>query len=163
MRGRKPKTAVEKKASGNPGKRKLPTPEDVAVPGDMVCPFPLVTHGDALMLSFEDALNERSRVYWEVYLENTTPGHLAPVDAPLLANLCRNLALADLCLTEVSRDGLTIKGARGAARHPSLMSYKGAMDTAAKIATQLGLTVAERNRVGGSGKSGDVNPFDGFD
>jgi hypothetical protein len=82
QRGRKPKPVAAKLAAGNPGKRPLTTLVPSPAPGDMLCPQS-VQH------------NERAFAYWSMYLANAAPGHLSPIDAPLLARLCMALAYAD--------------------------------------------------------------------
>ena len=96
QRGPKPKPIASKIAAGNPGKRRLatlvPTPKD----GAMLCPQVVEQ-------------NERARGYWAMYLANAAPGHLMPIDAPLLARLCMALAYADEANEKIETTGLVVK------------------------------------------------------
>ena len=49
--------------------------------------------------------NPRAAAYWGMYLASTAPGHLAPLDAPLLARLCLALAYADEATARVQAVG----------------------------------------------------------
>ena len=82
QRGRKPKSVATKIAAGNPGKRPLTTLVPAPRPGEMMCPQVIQR-------------NVRARSYWDMYRANAAPGHLNPMDAPLLARLCMALAYAD--------------------------------------------------------------------
>jgi hypothetical protein len=96
QRGRKPKPVVSKVAGGNPGKRSLATLVPPPKDGAMLCP------------SVVDQ-NERARGYWEMFLANAAPGHLMPIDSPLLARLCVALAFADEATARIAESGLLVK------------------------------------------------------
>ena len=53
--------------------------------------------------------NERAFAYWQMYLANAAPGHLSPIDAPLLARLCMALAYADEANDKIEELGLLVK------------------------------------------------------
>jgi len=82
QRGRKPKPVTAKIVAGNPGKRPLTTLVPAPAAGDMLCPSVVQR-------------NPRARAYWDMYLANAAPGHLSPIDGPLLPRLCVALAYAD--------------------------------------------------------------------
>ena len=96
LRGRKPKSLAEKRLTGT--LRKHPVRPAVPEPphGDLPCPM-------------EVGRNPRAAAYWEMYLASTAPGHLAPLDAPLLARLCLALAYADEATAQVQALGLLVK------------------------------------------------------
>src|SRR5690242_8016802 len=96
QRGRKPKPVVIKAAAGNPGKRSLATVVPTPRAGEMLCPQAVER-------------NERARAYWTMYLANAAPGHLLPIDAPLLARLCMALAYADEANEKLEAMGLLVK------------------------------------------------------
>ena len=70
--------------------------------------MPEPPHGD-LPCPLEVERNPRAAAYWGMYLLSTAPGHLAPLDAPLLARLCLALAYADEATAQVRALGLLVK------------------------------------------------------
>jgi hypothetical protein len=96
LRGRKPKSLAEKRITGT--LRKHPVTPVVPEPpeGGLLCPL-------------EVSDNPRAAAYWDMYLASTAPGHLASVDAPLLARLCLALAYADGATAQVRALGLLVK------------------------------------------------------
>src|SRR3954452_6574508 len=96
MRGRKPKPVAEKGLAGNPGKRSLKTVVGAPQAGDMLCPRSVEGNG-------------RAKGYWDMYLANAAPGHLTPLDAPLLARRCVALAYADEANEKLDATGLLVK------------------------------------------------------
>src|SRR5260370_14501857 len=100
QRGRKPKSVAAKIAAGNPGKRSLATLVPPPKDGAMLCPQVVQR-------------NERARSYWEMYLANVAPGHLTPIDAPLLSRLCMALAYADDANEQIETTGLLVKTPTG--------------------------------------------------
>jgi hypothetical protein len=74
IRGNKPKPVADKMVRGNPGNRPLTTLVPAPRSGEMMCPLQV-------------AKNSIAQSYWTMYLGNAAPGHLAPLDAPLLARL----------------------------------------------------------------------------
>lgn len=82
IRGNRPRPVAEKRIRGNPGHRPLTTLVPAPADGPLLCPAQV-------------AANETAKAYWAMYLANAAPGHLAPIDAPLLARLCMALARAD--------------------------------------------------------------------
>src|SRR5689334_24183103 len=97
QRGRKPKPVAAKLAAGNPGKRVLTTLVPAPAPGDMLCPQSVQR-------------NERAFAYWSMYFANAAPGHLSPIDAPLLARLCTALAYADEANEKIQELGFAREG-----------------------------------------------------
>ena len=96
QRGRKPKPVTAKIAAGNPGKRALTTLVPPPAPGEMLCPSVVER-------------NARARAYWAMYLANAAPGHLSPIDGPLLARLCVALAYADEANEKIEELGMLVK------------------------------------------------------
>lgn len=145
MRGRKPKPAQLRIVEGNPGHRRVPEKNKGVIPGDLVCPTNVMQ-------------DERARVYWDSYLANTVPGHLAPADGPLLARLCIALSMADQATEIVQKTGVLIRSDIGPKQNPAVSTIIRSTETARKLASELCLTVAERSRVGAAPAKKD-NPF----
>jgi len=136
QRGPKPKTVEEHKARGNPSKRPLTTlvPEPMA--GAMLCPREVASDG-------------RAQDYWDMFLSNTAPGHLRPLDAPMLARLCMSLSMADKASEEITKTGLLVKARNGIPmQNPYLPILNKQVEIARKLAAELALPPAMRNRVG---------------
>lgn len=146
MRGRKPKPAQLRIVEGNPGRRPIPEANKGVIPGDLICPSNVEQ-------------DERAQTYWDSYLANTVPGHLAPADGPLLARLCIALSMADQATEIIQDEGLTTVGASGVLiKHPAVSILITSTESARKLASELCLTVAERSRVGAAPAKKD-NPF----
>jgi P27 family predicted phage terminase small subunit len=138
QRGRKPKPVAAKIAAGNPGKRPLTTlvPAPRAA-GEMMCPQSVQR-------------NERARTYWDIYLANAAPGHLTAIDAPLLARLCTALAYADDANEKIETTGLMVRAPNTGLplQSPYLAVLNRQTEIARKLAAELALPPAQRNRVG---------------
>jgi hypothetical protein len=96
------------------------------------------------------ARNERARAYWDMYLANAAPGHLTPMDAPLLARLCVSLAYADEANEKLEDLGLLVKAPHSglAIQSPYFPVLNRQTEIARKLAAELALPPAQRNRVG---------------
>src|SRR4051812_1929131 len=136
IRGNRPKPIADKLVRGNPGPRPLTTMVPAPQAGAILCPAQV-------------AANETAKAYWEMYLANAAPGHLAPLDAPLLARLCMALARADEAerlmganmLVKAPNTGLPIQS-------PCLAIINRQTEIARKLASELALPPAQRNRMG---------------
>jgi len=146
-RGRKPKSVAEKKIAGNPGRRSLQTAFAEPLKGDLMCPNDVMA-------------KPRAKAYWQMYLANAAPGHLAPIDAPLLARLCMALAWADEATELMEQTGMLVKSPNGL---PLQSPYFGIInrqtEMARKLAAELALPVAQRSRVVAGPRPG-ANAFD---
>jgi phage terminase small subunit len=151
IRGNRPKPVAEKIIRGNPGHRKLTT--IVAAPrnGEMSYPLHL-------------AANETAKAYWDMYLANAAPGHLAPIDAPLLTRLCMALSRVDeaerqmgpIMLVKAPNTGVPIQS-------PFLAIINRQTDLARKLASELALPPAQRNRLGiHEGRAAVDDPFEQY-
>ena len=91
--------------------------------------------------------------YWAMYLANAAPGHLMPIDAPLLARLCMALAYADEANEKIEATGLVVKAPNSGMplQSPYLPVLNRQTDIARKLAAELALPPAQRNRVGAHG------------
>ncbi len=150
LRGRKPKPAAQKALAGNPGKRGLATLVPPPGAGEMLCPAAL-------------ARNERALAYWTMYLDNAAPGHLTPMDAPLLARLCVALAYADEAHERIEATGLLVKAPNTGLpiQSPYLAVLNRQTEIARKLAAELALPPAQRNRVGiYDGRQHEPSPWD---
>lgn len=153
IRGRKPNTIEDRKARGNPSKRPLTT----------LVPQPMK---GAMLVPREVEANDRAQGYWEMFLTNSAPGHLRPLDAPLLARLCLALAMADQASEEVAKTGLLVKSKTGIPmQNPYLPILNKQTEIARKLATELALPPAMRNRIGkyGDDEKTENDPWDDLD
>ena len=153
QRGRKPKPVAAKRASGNPGRRPLTTLVPSPAAGDTLCPQSVQR-------------DERAFAYWQMYLANAAPGHLAPIDSPLLARLCTALAFADEAHAKIEELGLLVKAPNTGLpiQSPYLPVLNRQTEIARKLAAELALQPAQRNRVGpyGSEQNGP-SPWDALE
>ncbi len=152
QRGRKPKSVADKAVRGNPGKRALTT----AVPKPPDGP---------LMIPLRVANNPVALVYWNNYVENSAPGHLSPLDVPLLSLLCTTLARVDHA-EQAMNDALIIRAPISGApiQSPWLAIINKGTELARKLAAELSLSPAQRNRLGihGGGGGGADDPNDAY-
>ena len=144
--GKKPRPVAERRAKGNPGGRSLVTIVPEPRMGVMMCPIQV-------------AQNSRAKAYWDEYLANAAPGHLAPIDAPILAMLCMCLSRKDEA--ESAMEGKMLVQLRSAGQKktdppkgpiiqsPWMPIVNRQTELARKLAADLALPPAERNRVGG--------------
>ena len=140
QRGRKPKSVAAKIAAGNPGKRPLTTVVPAPKAGDMLCPQAV-------------ARNERAMGYWTMFLSNAAPGHLSPIDAPLLGRLCMCLAYADEANERIEISGMMVKAPNTGLpiQSPYLAVMNRQTELARKLSAELALPPAQRNRMGPHG------------
>ena len=153
QRGRKPKPLAAKIAAGNPGKRPLGTLVRAPVAGDVICPQAVQR-------------NARALAYWTMYLANAAPNHLSPIDAPLLARLCMALAYADEANDKIEELGLLVKAPNTGLpiQSPYLPVLNRQTELARKLAAELALPPAQRNRVGPYGPEHDgPSPWDALE
>ncbi len=153
LRGRKPKPVAQKALAGNPGKRSLSTLVGAPKAGDMLCPR-----------SVEG--NARAKGYWDMYLVNAAPGHLTPMDGPLLARLCVALAYADDANEKIEATGMLVKAPNTGLpiQSPYMAVLNRQTEIARKLAAELALPPAQRNRVGTyDGRPREASPWDAFE
>src|SRR3954452_18175439 len=136
QRGRKPKPVAAKRAAGNPGRRPLTTLVPSPVQGELLCPTVVQR-------------NPRARSYWAMYLANAAPGHLTPIDAPLLARLCVALAYADEANEKIEELGMLVKAPNTGLplQSPYFPVLNRQTEIARKLAAELALPPAQRDRV----------------
>jgi phage terminase small subunit len=137
LRGRKPKSIAAKIAAGNPGKRPLTTMVPPPRAGDVLCPQAV-------------ARNERASAYWTMFIANVAPGHLTPIDAPLLGRLCMCLAYADEANERIEATGLMVKAPNTGLpiQSPFMAVMNRQTELARKLSAELALPPAQRNRMG---------------
>lgn len=149
MPGKKPKTIATKLIEGNAGKRPLTTMVPKPRGGTLICPTAVMN-------------NERALVYWDLYTATAAPGHLAPLDAPLLARMCLCFALADESWDDMTSTGKLVKSPNGTPQQsPFLPIWNRQNEIALKICSALCLPPAERNRLGVN-DGADDDPTDHF-
>src|SRR3954447_6426268 len=136
QRGRKPKPVAAKRAAGNPGRRPLTTLVPSPAQGELLCPTVVQR-------------NPRARAYWEMSLANAAPGHLSPIDGPLLARLCVALAYADEANEKIEATGMLVKAPHTGLpiQSPYLPVLNRQTEIARKLAAELALPPAQRDRV----------------
>ena len=85
-----------------------------------------------------------------MYLANAAPGHLTPLDAPLLARLCVALAYADEANERIDAAGMLVKAPHTGLpiQSPYLPVLNRQTDIARKLAAELAIPPAQRNRIG---------------
>lgn len=151
QRGPKPKTIAERKAAGNPSKRPLTTLVPQPMEGAMLCPNEVANDG-------------RAKGYWDMFLANTAPGHLRPLDAPLLARLCMCLSMADRASEEINKTGMLVKARNGLpTQNPYMAILNKQADMARKFMGELALPPAMRNRIGKYDDAGGGSAWDALD
>jgi hypothetical protein len=153
QRGHKPKSVATKIASGNPGRRALTTLVPSPRAGEMLCPQSVER-------------NDRARTYWQMYLANAAPGHLSPMDAPLLARLCVALAYADEANDQIDVLGMLVKAPNTGLpiQSPYMPVLNRQTEIARKLAAELALPPAQRNRMGPYSPEGQgASPWDALE
>jgi hypothetical protein len=137
QRGRKPTPVVVKRARGSErSNRPLATLVPEPRRGDLICPLAV-------------ANNPIARTYWDHFLTNTAPGHLAPVDSPLLAMLCMCLARKDAAEAAMGNAMIVRAPQTGVPmQSPWLPIINRQSVLAERFAAALALAPAERNRLG---------------
>lgn len=137
LRGRKPKTIADKIVEGNPGKRPLTTMVPAPRQGEMICPRSVMN-------------NARALAYWNMYLSNAAPGHLAPIDAPLIARMCLCWAMADQAYEDMEKTGMLVKAPNTGLpiQSPYMAIVNRQTEIGRKLAAELCLPPAQRNRLG---------------
>ncbi len=85
-----------------------------------------------------------------MYLANAAPGHLSPIDGPSLARLCVALAYADEANEKIEELGMLVKAPNTGLplQSPYLPVLNRQTEIARKLAAELALPPAQRNRVG---------------
>jgi P27 family predicted phage terminase small subunit len=130
-----PKPTEKKRKSGNPGKRRLPTPVSI-VPSQEVPPIPPAGLAEAGSLAWRRA--------WEAGSD-----WLAPGDVTILELLCRQVAEIARWQELVDREGVTFTTRGGMIRvHPAVAQVR---ELEQRVVTNLGLcgfTPADRARLG---------------
>lgn len=146
MRGRKPKPIETKRAAGNPGKRKLQDGID-KVDGLPEAP---------------DHLSELAREEWDrIVAQMTAMGTLGRENRAVLAIYCQNWGLLVTAENMVAVEGAVTKAPKtGVAMHnPWLTVARRASEIVARLAAELGLTPASRQRVAATGGKKSSNRF----
>lgn len=142
--GRPARPIADKIARGKYGHRPIDNPiVPVPLSGPMHCPIQV-------------ADNEIAKAYWDMYLTNAAPGHLAPIDGPLLARLCMCLARIDAAEAKMGTNLLVLFRGYGAKKDdkgqprvsPLLHIIQGETNNARMLASELALPPAQRNRIG---------------
>ena len=136
IRGNKPKPVADKMVRGNPGNRPLTTMVPPPKGGEMMCPLQV-------------AKNAIARSYWDMFIDNAAPGHLVPLDAPLLARLCMCFARIDEAETAMGSNMLVkMPNSPTPQQSPLLGIINRQTEIARKLASELALPPAQRNRLG---------------
>jgi phage terminase small subunit len=136
VRGQKPKPVAEKILLGNPGKRALTTAVPKPKGGKLQCPEDVTADPVAL-------------AKWEHYTTTTTPGHLLPVDAPMLAELCLTWSMLVKARRDLKTTGDLVKTPTGQwVQSPFMPIVNRQRDAFIKLSSCLCIPPSERNRLG---------------
>lgn len=142
-RGPKPKPAAQRRREGNPGKRRIKDPPDPTGLPER----PAVLTGPAA--------EEWDRAI-PLLVELKVAGKLNT--GPLIA-LCVNWGIAEQAREVFETDGLVEEGSMGQmTEHPLLSTYRNAIATYIRIATEFGMTASAVMRVEAA-KRGEVDPL----
>ena len=137
LRGRKPTPAAEKILVGSPGHRAITT----------VVPRP---KGGVITVPPEVEQDAKAQEYWTHFITTTAPGHLMPVDAPMLAELCQTLSMLHSARAKLRVTGDVMKSKEGNLyQSPWLTVVNRQREAMIKLMSNLALSTAERNRMGG--------------
>lgn len=150
LRGRKPTPASTKILLGNPGGRPITTVVPKPRRGPLECPP-------------EVEKDKVAKQYWEHFLTTTDPGHLMPVDAPMLAELCQTMSMLHSARAKLWVTGDIVKAKDGVTMYPSpwLAVVNRQREAMIKLMSNLALSPAERNRMG-LHDAEDADPTDRF-
>jgi len=131
--GRRKKSTAEKRAAGNPGKRKLGAEPvfDPALIGDP--PDWLGAHGQT----------EWRRIVPQLLREKSA----LSVDIPTLEGYCASYQRALECEAEIAVQGLTVNTDKGLFKHPLVSVASQAWKEVRAFAAEFGLTPATRPKV----------------
>ena len=154
QRGRKPKPVAAKIAAGNPGKRPLATLVPAPAAGDMICPQAVQRNARA------------SRVLEHVSGQCGAEPSVADRRAVARATLCMALAYADEANDKIEELGLLVKAPNTGLpiQSPYLPVLNRQTELARKLAAELALPPAQRNRVGPYGPEHDgPSPWDALE
>jgi phage terminase small subunit len=93
--------------------------------------------------------NPIAKNYWDHYIGNASPGHLMPIDAPLLARLCMCLARADDAEQKMGGSMIVKAPHTGVPmQSPWMAIVNRQTHLARQLASELALPPAQRNRLG---------------
>ena len=142
MAGRPPSPIAVRKAKGNPGGKSLDPIVPAPPTGEM--PLPKKVHRDTRALS-----------YWRHYEKTLADGHMNPVDAVLLGELCLVLARIDRTHEKFEEEGEQVVIETGGGEktdprpmvNPLLTSLRTDIDLARKLSVDLCIAPSQRNKV----------------
>lgn len=137
MPGPPPLPTSIRRLRGNPGKQPLPKP------GEEPEPAALVALGDPPEFIGEHGAREWRRV-GPVLIEL---GLLTEADLAAFTTYCAQLQILVTSMLDIQARGMTIQGARGEVRNPSLASMAAASTTMLAICKEFGMTPSSRSRI----------------
>jgi hypothetical protein len=153
MAGRPPSPIAVRKAKGNPGGQSLDP--IVPAPPAGVLPLPKKVHRDSRALS-----------YWRHYEKTLADGHMNPVDAVMLGELCLVLARIDRTHEQFEEEGEKVVVETGGGekteprlvQNPLLVSLRADIDLMRKLHVDLCIAPSQRNKVipGYGGRGGTM-------
>lgn len=129
MRGGKPKSEMQKRLAGNPGKRKIKTSK-LKASGSPVCP---------------PWLGKEAQLIWVRAME--VAPWLTSADEFKLAGFCQAIADVQWAVKKIAVKGYTIKARQGEIPHPANGIKNKALTIIAKFGSDLGFDPAMRARV----------------
>ncbi|MEO5331328.1 MAG: P27 family phage terminase small subunit [Magnetococcus sp. YQC-5] len=103
--------------------------------------------------------NPRALAWWEQLRDDSPPGMLTSVDAPIFEGLCLSIAFAEEAAIGVQKHGVMVKGKNDLpVENPYLHTFKKMMDTVIRAASATGLTPVSRARISIVGKTAESGP-----
>jgi P27 family predicted phage terminase small subunit len=147
IRGRKPTPVAEKIMTGNPGGRALTTMMPKARKGKP-SPSPIVQ------------ADERAMRHWNIVLDNTHPDHLVRLDTGLMERYVKCLARCEEAEERMEQVGMVVRAPNTGLpiQSPWLAIINKQTELSRKLASELGITPAMRNRMGAHNDEPDDDP-----
>jgi P27 family predicted phage terminase small subunit len=151
LRGRKPTPVVEKILTGNPGGRSLAT----------MLPQPRKRKPTPHKVVEEDP---RAMRHWTLVLEECAPGHLVRLDTALLERFCKCMSRLEEAEEKLEGTSMMLRSPQGfPIQSPWLSVVNKQTELSRKLASELGITPAMRNRMGANdGADADDDPTSHF-
>lgn len=136
LRGRKPTPVAEKILTGNPGHKALTT---LVPPPKKRKPVP----------SAVVAADARAMRHWELVMEEAAPGHIVRLDTALLERFCKCMSRLEEAEIKLEQTTTMLKSPNGfPIQSPYLAVVNKQTELSVKLASELGITPAMRNRMG---------------
>lgn len=149
-RGRKPKPTAQKKAAGNPGKRKL---------NELEPNFTQITS-----VEVPEWLSENAQIMFKLVTDELCREQVLSVtDLHNVEAFCTSYANWRMAQTAIDKDGITVEGAMGGLiKNPAVTVANESLRQIVTFGSMLGLDPASRSRLMGASKKQAANSFSEF-